>query len=235
VPRKKAEQPSLLRLLESPAQAAGLIARLKPGGSGSIAPPRRKRPPVRVKPVQSGSPVHKRSGVYVDWATLDIGPGGELFGGRLAPFLEAFAGLGQMRQAAEKAGLSCREVALARRMLPGFERAFQELRMLQLDIAEDELYRRGVTGWDEPVYHRGEVVGAVRRYSDACLTYMLRCRRPEVYNPQAGLDHTGSDGSMAPERVQAPSEEAVEHLNRMYADLKGEAAERGEDADGSKH
>lgn len=60
-----------------------------------------------------------------------------------------------------------------------------------IDRMEDELYRRSVKGVDEPVYHCGEVVGYVKKYSDTMLMFGLRSRRPKVYR-----DRVEVDGSM---------------------------------------
>ena len=46
---------------------------------------------------------------------------------------------------------------------------------------EDEMLRRGVEGWDEPVFQKGELVGHIRRYSDQMLAQLHRIRRPDLY------------------------------------------------------
>jgi hypothetical protein len=42
------------------------------------------------------------------------------------------------------------------------------------DVIRTALYRRGIDGWDEPVFHAGEEVGTVRRYSDRCLVALAQ-------------------------------------------------------------
>jgi hypothetical protein len=60
---------------------------------------------------------------------------------------------------------------------------------------EDEAIRRATEGWEEPVYQRGELVGHVRRYSDALLMFLLRGRRPEVYGERRQrVEVTGAGG-----------------------------------------
>ena len=65
-----------------------------------------------------------------------------------------------------------------------------------IDLAEAEMWRRGVEGWDEPVYGRvgkdqdGEV-GTVRRHSDAMLTLALKAHRPEKYRERTDVQHSG--------------------------------------------
>ncbi|MDG1301118.1 MAG: hypothetical protein P8R37_05970 [Opitutae bacterium] len=58
----------------------------------------------------------------------------------------------------------------------------------RIESAEAELHRRGVDGWDEPVFDiKGNHCGDKRRFSDACLIFMLKSLKPEVFadKPQA--------------------------------------------------
>ena len=67
-----------------------------------------------------------------------------------------------------------------------------------IDLAEAEMWRRGVEGWDEPVYGKlpgrdagdGQV-GTVRKHSDAMLTLALKAHRPEKYRERQDIHHTG--------------------------------------------
>ena len=49
-------------------------------------------------------------------------------------------------------------------------------------------------GTDEPVYHRGAVVGYTRRYFDACLLALLKAYRPDRFTGrgQAGTRDRGT-------------------------------------------
>jgi hypothetical protein len=52
----------------------------------------------------------------------------------------------------------------------------------RIEEAERELHRRAVDGWDEPVFDiKGNHCGNKRRYSDACLIFMLKKLKPEVF------------------------------------------------------
>ena len=58
----------------------------------------------------------------------------------------------------------------------------------RIEEAEAELARRGIDGWEEPVFDiKGNHCGNKRRYSDACLIFMLKSLKPEVFadKPQA--------------------------------------------------
>lgn len=65
-----------------------------------------------------------------------------------------------------------------------------------IDLAEAEMWRRGVEGWDEPVFGRvakdqdGEI-GVVRKHSDAMLTLALKAHRPDKYRDRQSIEHTG--------------------------------------------
>ena len=52
----------------------------------------------------------------------------------------------------------------------------------RIESAEAELHRRGVDGWEEPVFDiKGNHCGNKRRYSDACLIFMLKSLKPDVF------------------------------------------------------
>jgi hypothetical protein len=46
---------------------------------------------------------------------------------------------------------------------------------------EDEAVRRAYEGWLKPVFYQGRQCGAVRRYSDKLLMFLLKGWRPERY------------------------------------------------------
>lgn len=48
------------------------------------------------------------------------------------------------------------------------------------DSIRQELFRRGIDGWDEPIYQGGKLVGAKRVFSDACLIALAKMRLPEA-------------------------------------------------------
>jgi hypothetical protein len=53
----------------------------------------------------------------------------------------------------------------------------------RIEEAEQELKRRGIDGWTEPVFDaRGQQCGERRRFSDACLIFFLKAHKPEVYS-----------------------------------------------------
>jgi hypothetical protein len=62
-------------------------------------------------------------------------------------------------------------------------------------VLEREAQRRAVLGTTEPVFYKGEVVGAVQKYSDLLLIFLMKARQPEKYREK--IDLTNSDNSIA--------------------------------------
>ena len=55
----------------------------------------------------------------------------------------------------------------------------------RIEDAEQELKRRGIDGWTEPVFDaKGQMCGERKRYSDACLIFFLKAHKPEIYRDQ---------------------------------------------------
>ena len=75
-----------------------------------------------------------------------------------------------------------------------FAAAWDEAVEAGTDYLEDEAKRRAAQGVDEPVFYQGEQCGAVRKYSDTLLIFMLKARRPEKYRERANVELTGQGG-----------------------------------------
>ena len=60
------------------------------------------------------------------------------------------------------------------------------------DLLEAEARRRAVTGIDEPVYHKGEVVGSIKKYSDTLLIFLLKAHNPQKFRDGVKVEHTGA-------------------------------------------
>jgi len=61
------------------------------------------------------------------------------------------------------------------------------------DELEQEARRRAFKGVDEPVFHRGEIVGHVRKYSDQLVMPLLGAYRSR-FRPKSGVELSGPDG-----------------------------------------
>lgn len=96
-------------------------------------------------------------------------------------FLELLRQRPNIAAAAEDVGISRRTAYKAYHQDPDFAQAWEEALNAGLDDAEEALYERGVKGWLEPVYYKGEEVGSVRKFSDTCLIRFLQAHRPNLY------------------------------------------------------
>ena len=102
--------------------------------------------------------------------------------GRKRVFLTALAQHGIVTRAATAAGLSRAAIYQQRARYESFAEDWQNALDTAADTLEAEARRRGVEGWDEPVWHQGVQCGAVRKYSDRLLERLLAAKRPEFRN-----------------------------------------------------
>jgi hypothetical protein len=56
------------------------------------------------------------------------------------------------------------------------------------DILEPEAMRRAVNGVQEPVFHKGDVVGYKTRYSDQLMMFLLKGGKPDKYGNNVKVD-----------------------------------------------
>lgn len=66
-----------------------------------------------------------------------------------------------------------------------------------LDAVEREIHRRGVDGWDEPVFQGKELVGHVRKYSDRMLELRAKALAPERYRERVDVSGKIDHGDLA--------------------------------------
>ena len=109
-------------------------------------------------------------------------------------FLEALADTGNAKMAAEAVGISRDTVYTARNRSPRFREAMDKARAKAQDVLEAEAFRRAVDGVTEPVYYKGKIAGAVRKYSDALLIFLLKAADPAKYRERYSHEHTGAGG-----------------------------------------
>lgn len=96
-------------------------------------------------------------------------------------FLEAFASLGNVTAAARIAGTSRSTVWRRRLQDEAFAARYEEALQEAADTVEQEIYRRAVTGWNEPVFYQGELVGHIRKYDGQLLHKLAGALRPEKW------------------------------------------------------
>lgn len=117
---------------------------------------------------------------------------------RKAGFLAAFAVSGNVSAACVEAGVSRRVVYDWKGNDPSFLEAFEEAELASTEALEEEARRRAAIGTEEPVWHNGQQVGTVRKYSDTLLIFLLKARNPSKYRERWQLQHAGADGEKLP-------------------------------------
>lgn len=112
--------------------------------------------------------------------------------GNKAAFLKAYEAIGTITGAAAQISIDRTLVYQWFEKDAEFGAAFKHSQERAVDLAEQELRRRGIAGYDKPVFQGGRRVGLIREYSDACLIFYLKGRRREVFGDKHEL--TGKDG-----------------------------------------
>lgn len=95
---------------------------------------------------------------------------------RREKFLDALAEGATISDAAALSGVSRRTVYSEKDRDGEFAKAWETAMARGDDAIEDEIRRRGMQGYDEPVRYQGEVVGYTRRYSDILLLALANKR-----------------------------------------------------------
>jgi len=76
----------------------------------------------------------------------------------------------------------------------GFKKAWNEAVDISVEAMEHEARRRAVEGVEEPVFYQGDECGAIRKYSDTLLIFLLKAHKPEKYKERISQEITGKDG-----------------------------------------
>lgn len=97
-------------------------------------------------------------------------------------FLKVLAQTANVSRAAREAGITTSTVYRARARNATFAREWDAAIGEALDALEETLIERARDGVEKPVFYGGEQKGTVRVYSDQLAMFMLRAKRPEVYD-----------------------------------------------------
>lgn len=96
---------------------------------------------------------------------------------RRKAFTETLADTGNVTKASQAAGVDASTAYKYKAEFPDFREAWDEALDSRLDRLEDFAMNLAEDGWLEPVYHRGERVGLIRKYSPPLILGMLDRRR----------------------------------------------------------
>lgn len=127
-----------------------------------------------------------------------------------------YADVGTIREA-------CRQANIGRRTHydwledPAYRAAFEDAKEDAVDGLVEECRRRARDGVEEPIFYLGQQVGAVRKYSDPMLMFLVRGWRPEQYREQwkGELTHTGALAVSRGPDLKVLSNEQLEQLEQL--------------------
>ncbi|GAA0737985.1 hypothetical protein [Sphingomonas japonica] len=105
---------------------------------------------------------------------------------RKACFLEVLRQTGIVSRAAREAGVPSSTLYAHRARNKGFAADWDAAMAQALDELEAVLLERARDGTEKPVLFQGKVVSSVRSYSDALAMFLLKAKRPEVYDRIGG-------------------------------------------------
>jgi hypothetical protein len=124
----------------------------------------RRRPP---KPYKLGQGPAKGNKKAITFERLENDP-------RIPEFLESLTCARTVKEAAESIGVCPATAYNWRNAVPEFAAAWDEAVAQSISVYEEEMYRRGIEGWDEGVFYQGKQVGTIRQYSDRLLEFRAK-------------------------------------------------------------
>ena len=155
-------------------------------------------------------------------------------------FLEALALIPNVSAACDTAQVDRTTAYFKRRNDEDFAAAWEDALEQALDRAEREVARRGLTGWDEPVFGtvlipQGEEgagekvtgqVGTIRRYDSKLLLALLGAYRPERWAQRHRMELAGRGGGPIDVAI-SPGVELADRLLRMADRVAGGGEDPG--------
>lgn len=145
-------------------------------------------------------------------------------GARARLALEEIANGRSIIDAIRNSGFSWHEWNAVVSRYPGLAEQYAIARKSGGDIRqirrEDAMDKRGIEGWQEPVFSYGQEVGQITRYSDNLLIKSLAAHDPEKYADRVRQEHSGTGGgpiamcSFPPEPKTAEEWEAMWKASR---------------------
>lgn len=106
-------------------------------------------------------------------------------------FIRRLAETGNVSAACKSAKTTRQNAYYARDHDELFNTAWQEALEMATEALELEARRRAEKGVLEPVFHQGARVGAIRKYSDTLMIFLLKAHKPETYRDNQRIEHAG--------------------------------------------
>lgn len=107
-----------------------------------------------------------------------------------AVFLAALEEFGTFIAAADITGVSSATAYQTRAKEPAFAEDVEQALQRYRGHITAEAVRRAVTGWEEPVYQKGQFVGTVRKFSDRLMELLLKARGGTEWRDRVQVDQT---------------------------------------------
>lgn len=101
---------------------------------------------------------------------------------RRRTFLEALEAGAVVSRAAHTANIATSTLYRWRQRLPKFRKDWAAALDVALDELESALIRRAIDGVAKPIVYGGKEVATVHQHSDALAMFLLRSKRPEIYD-----------------------------------------------------
>lgn len=89
-------------------------------------------------------------------------------------WLTAYAICGQLMKASELSGVDWRSHYYWKKTDPQYLTLFEQAREISLDIAESEIYRRGIAGYEKYLSYKGKKGDRITEYSDVLAMFFLK-------------------------------------------------------------
>ncbi len=139
-------------------------------------------------------------------------------------FLKKFAKDANLAMACRYAGISRSTVyRWIDGNIDGFAPVYKEAEEDAKDAIRAEIYRRGVTGWKEPVFYKGMKVESIRKFSDTLLIFEAKRRMPDYRDsPQAIAEAKITLVKVGGKEPRTVQELTTEELEVAYKELGGE-------------
>jgi hypothetical protein len=96
-------------------------------------------------------------------------------------FLAELSKYGNVTQAARVVNVSRPVLYKHKRDEEDFRVEWESAARIGALALEDEARRRAYEGWEDPVFHKGEQCGTVRKFSDTLLLRLLQAHHPDKY------------------------------------------------------
>jgi hypothetical protein len=143
---------------------------------------------------------------------------------RKAAFIAKLSDYGVVRYACEQSGVARGLAYTWRDDDPEFAADWAEAIETATDAMEQEAIRRGVLGYEKPIYGKGKgdegmvVVGVVTEYSDRLLELMLKANRGQKFRERVDVQTSGTVTHIAARDVMTELDELEREFDEAFKD-----------------